>query len=174
VLKSNKPLQVKTTLKAKAKLQANKKPKKQTKPTITKVKKDAIIWFNRAVKYRDSDYIEQEWLFVCITCPRRVLFRDRDGQFYKTAHAGHFMPCHKENTRFNELNVNGQCASCNYNQGEQYQYAKALELKYGDGTADELTKLSKVRKQWTVPELEEIIKEYRSQCEWYEKQAQTR
>ena len=163
-LKAKKPLVAKTALKA------NVKPKKQPKPTVTKVKKQAIMWFNRAVKYRDSEPVEGQLLFICITCPRRILFRDRDGKFNRAAHAGHFQPHHKENTRFNECNVNGQCATCNYNQGEQYRYSKELDLKYGLGTADELVKLAKVNKQWTVKELQDIAEEYKEQCIWYEAQ----
>lgn len=166
-LKSRKPLKAKKPLVAKAAIKKG-TGKKQPKPTITKLKKEAIKYFNRAVKYRDSELIEGQWLFVCITCPRRVLFKDRNGSFIRTAHAGHFMPCHKENTRFNDENVNGQCGSCNYNQGEQYKYAKALELKYGNGTADKLTELSQIKKQWTIPELEEIIHDSKEQIAFYE------
>jgi hypothetical protein len=167
---SKKGLISKTPLRAKQPLKAKVKPVKQTKPSITEAKKEAIKYFNRAIKYRDNELIEGQLLFICITCPRRVLFRDRDGRFLRTAHAGHFMPCHKENTRFNELNVNGQCGSCNYNQGEQYKYAQELDMKYGLGTADDLVELSKLKKQWTVKELQDIAEEYKEQCIWYEAQ----
>ena len=170
------PLKVKKSLTATKSLKSSRslsastgKGSKQKKPSVSKLKKEAIKWFNRSIKYRDSELIEGEWLFICITCPRRVLFRDRDGKFNRSAHAGHFQPCHKENTRFNDENVNGQCGSCNYNQGEQYKYARGLESKYGDGTADKLEKLAKVRKQWTVPELEEIIKDSKHIVDFYEK-----
>lgn len=167
-LKANKPLVARTPLKASL------KPRKQPKPTITKLKKEAKKQFNKAVKYRDSELIEGEWLFQCITCTRRVLFRDRDGHFYKNAQAGHFQPEVYSNTRFNEMNVNAQCGMpCNYNMGEQVKYARALDLKYGDGTAQELEDLAKERKQWTIPELQEIIADSLEQIRFYENQATT-
>lgn len=167
-LSARKPLKAKTALKASSVLRNKKKPVKQKKPTVTILKKKAIASFNRAIKYRDSELIDGAWVFTCITCPRKVLFRDAEGRFYKNAHAGHFMPCHKENTRFDEENVNGQCGSCNHNQGEQYKYGLALELKYGDGTADKLQALSKVSKQWTPEALQAIIDDSLEQIRFYE------
>jgi hypothetical protein len=157
-------LQGKTVLQPKTKLK--KVPKKHT---IAWYKKEARKWFNRAIKYRDSEFIEGEWLFQCITCDRRVLFVDREGRSYQNAHAGHFMPETRSNTRFNELNVNAQCFFCNRNQGEQYAYAKALDLKYGQGTAEQLVRESKIDHQYTIPELEQIIRDNKEIVRWYEK-----
>jgi hypothetical protein len=172
-MKAKKPLKAKTRLVGKMNIGA-KTPMKKTpkKHTLAWYKKEARTYFNRAVKYRDSELIEGEFLFQCITCSKRVLFRDRDGRFYRNAHAGHFQPEIRGNTRFNEMNVNGQCASCNFNQGEQYRYAKAIDLKYGAGIADELEAEAKILKQWTIPELQQIIADYKEECRFYESQAQ--
>lgn len=166
------PLRAKTSLKTKTALKKRgDKPTKQKKPTITKLKKEARKWFNRAVKYRDSDLIEGEWLFQCITCSRRVVFRDREGHYQQSAHAGHFQPETRRNTQFNEQNVNGQCNWCNsFNAGEQIKYARALDLKYGSGTAAELERLAHIPHQFTIEELQEIIKDSKEQTLWYEQQ----
>lgn len=163
-LKSKEPLQQKKGLSIKTKLK--KKPKTHT---IAWYKKEARTWFNRAVKYRDSHLAAGEWLFTCITCPREVIFKDGEGRFYKNANAGHFQPETYSNTRYNDENVNGQCSYCNHHGfGEQVKYARALELKYGDGTAFSLEKAAKEEKQWSIPELEQIISDSKAQCKFYE------
>ena len=169
-MKQNK-LQAKTPLKAKTSLKA-------TKPMAAKPKKHTLAWwkketrthFNRAIKYRDSEYKNGSWVFPCITCDKPTLFKDDEGRFYRTAHAGHFQPETRGNTRFNETNVNGQCGICNFNQGEQFKYAKALDLKYGDGTAEALEREAKETKVWTIPELQEIIADSKAEIDFYERQ----
>lgn len=170
-LKKTSTLKAKTPLKANKSLVAKAKLKKTAKKhTVAWYKAEARKYFNRMVKYRDSSLIEGEWLYLCITCPRRVLFKDREGRFYRAANAGHFMPETKSNTRFEEENVNGQCSYCNkWGFGEQIKYARALDLKYGDGTAQRLEEMSAVPKQWTIPELEKIIKDSKEQIKLYEK-----
>jgi hypothetical protein len=61
------------------------------------------------------------------------------------------------------------CGICNFNQGEQFKYAKALDLKYGDGTAEQLEKEAKEPKTWTIPELEQIIDEAQETIIFYER-----
>lgn len=173
-MQTKRPLKAKTQLRAKKALKPAlraSKRKKQAKPTITKLKREAITWFNLAVKYRDSEYIEGQWLFQCITCNKRVLFIDRDGTRFRNAHAGHFMPCHKEPTRFEEENVSGQCGACNYNQGEQYKYGIAVDLKYGAGTASRLERLSRTKGfKHTVESLQQVIDDAKTEVEFYKKQ----
>lgn len=144
-----------------------KQPKKHT---IAWYKREARRSFNRAIKYRDCSYIEGEWLGKCITCNRRILFKDRQGRFYTNAQAGHFMPEIHNNTRFNDANVNLQCSYCNGpNFGEQLRYSRELDLKYGYGTAKELEELSKIDHQFTVDELTQIIKDAKEEIAWFEK-----
>lgn len=87
----------------------------------------------------------------------------------RNAHSGHFQPEIKNATRYNEMNVNGQCGACNFNQGEQYRYAKALDKKYGQGTADELEGLAKNNHPFTVDELLTIIHDACEQIKFYER-----
>lgn len=168
-MNSKKPLKSNSKLVGRAVLKSKATPKKQVKPTITKLKKEARKWFNRAIKYRDSSYVDNEWIFKCITCNRPVLFKDKEGHFHQSAHAGHFQPETRGNTRFNEMNVNGQCHLCNsFNAGEQIKYARALDLKYGDGVAVELERLAHITHHFTVEELLEVIKDSKEQISWYE------
>lgn len=172
-LKSKKPLVAKTALKAKSSLKATKPISKQTKnkTSVNWWKAEAKKYFNRAVKYRDSEYADGCWTFTCITCPTKVLFKDADGKTYKNAQAGHYQPEIYNNTRFDEENVNGQCGMrCNkLGLGEQVKYALALDLKYGDGTAARLNEEATVRKQWTIPELQEIVRESKETIAFYER-----
>lgn len=171
-LVAKKPLAAKTTL-------------KKTKPIAKKAKTHTVAWykaeaqkqFNRMVKYRDSEWnpAMRQWVFNCITCGSRVLFSyiDEEGkQWFKiNAQAGHFMPEGAyAATRYHEYNVNGQCGiRCNHiGLGEQVKYARAIDLKYGEGVAAELERLAHVPKQWTIPELQEIIRSSKEEIAWYE------
>lgn len=125
-----------------------KKSKKTPSPrSITLLRKDADKFFSLYIRLRDSG---KDGYGNCITCGVR--------KHYKEAHAGHFMSRRFPSTRWDELNVNLQCAGCNmFNKGEQYKYSIALEDKYGKGTAQELHRKSqeyfKVRREF----LEQVI-----------------
>ena len=106
--------------------------------------------FSEYVRLRDS----VDGYGECITCGKRL--------HYKAAHAGHFQKRKHYSTRWEEENVNLQCAGCNtYNDGEQYQYAKALELKYGDGTSDKLHQMARdgIGQKFPSAEIEQIIED---------------
>lgn len=97
-------------LQQRSRLTARKPLAKTTaKPSLAKLKKETTKVFNRYIKYRDSQLIDGRWVFPCITCDKPTLFRDEEGHFLRTAHAGHFQPETKNATRYNEQNVNGQC-----------------------------------------------------------------
>lgn len=50
------------------------------------------------------------------------------------------------------------CVGCNmFKAGEQYLYSKALDEKYGKGTAEELMSQRFQTHKLTIPELEQII-----------------
>lgn len=115
----------------------------------TKAKLDKI--FSQFIRLRA---VNDEGWGECYTC-RRL-------RYYKNADAGHFMVRQKMATRFDELNVQFQCKSCNgFEGGAQYQFAKRLDEEHGEGTADRLVRLSNETKKWTVEELEEKCRYYR-------------
>jgi hypothetical protein len=63
------------------------------------------------------------------------------------------------------------CVGCNmFKQGEQYLYSKALDMKYGNGTAEELMSRRFETHKFTTTELEEIIHDAKEQIKFYENQ----
>lgn len=80
------------------------------------------------------------------------------------------MPEIYHNTQYEPENVNGQCGmKCNkLGLGEQVRYARAIDLKYGDGTAEKLEKMAKEPRVFTIPELEQIIHDAKEEIKWYE------
>lgn len=53
--------------------------------------------------------------------------------------------------------------------GEQYKYAKEIDLKYGDGTAEKLHARRFETHKFTVQELEDIIEEAKENIATYER-----
>ena len=80
---------------------------------------------------------------------------------------GHFVSRVYSKLSYDEQNCNGQCFSCNVmKHGDLYQYAKQLDLKHGNGTADRLHnqrseyfKLTEEFLQKVIDDLKEYIKE---------------
>ncbi len=73
------------------------------------------------------------------------------------------------------MNVNLQCVICNnWGAGEQFRYGRALDLKYGQGTALALEKKAQEFHKLTVEELEEIIHDCKEEIKFYTKEARHR
>lgn len=110
------------------------KKRKKQRP-LSKLKKDVWKVFSLAIRLRDSN---DKGVVKCICCNRRGYYIG-DG-----IHAGHFMSRRFGSTFLDPYNVNGQHVYCNtYMQGNQYEYSKALDEKYGEGTAERLNQKSK-------------------------------
>ena len=72
----------------------------------------------------------------CITCGKIWYMEDMD--------AGHFISRNKKAVRFDFKNINAQCRGCNrFQSGRQFEHAKAIDRKWGAGTADALLIKSK-------------------------------
>jgi hypothetical protein len=104
-----------------------------------------------------SQYIRNRDRNICISC----------GQMGN--HAGHFASKGSgHRLLFDERNVNCQCAKCNtFLHGNLWEYGKALDRKYGPGTADSLLIENKTPKKWTVQELEDMIEYYKEKLKPY-------
>lgn len=119
---------------------------------IKKLKSKADAAFSKYVRYRDGQVKNGEWQTECITCG---VWKP-----IKMMQAGHFVSRTCNLLRFNDQNVNAQCVGCNmFKGGEQYEYSRQLDLKYGDGTAEELHNQRRKTKKWTAAELEQIIED---------------
>lgn len=150
-MNSKKPLKSKSKLVGKSVLKAKTMPKKQVKPTITKLKKEADRVFSQYVRLRDEG--------ICITC----------GSATGQMQAGHFQSRRYNATRYEEENVNAQCYRCNVLfYGEQFKYAHAIDLKYGDGTATKLAKMAQQSHPFKSDELLQIIHDSKEMINFYE------
>lgn len=106
-----------------------------------------------------SAYIRQRDPY-CITCSGR------------TTEAGHFLHTSDKDSNphlggnelwYNEKNVNGQEGNCNrHRSGNGALYAVKLVEMYGDGVIQELHKLYRTKKVWTVEELLAVEKKYKA------------
>ena len=101
--------------------------------------------FNTWIRKRDSGE-------PCISC----------GSFNGNQ-AGHYFPVKGYSVlRYDEVNVNLQCAACNmYKHGNPQEYRKGLVRKYGEDVVKELEERSSVRVfKWDREQLEQIINKY--------------
>jgi hypothetical protein len=126
----------------------NKEVMKNPSPALAK--RRAWSAFSAYIRQRDK---------ICATCTSL------------TTQAGHFLHTTDKNSNpnlggnelwYNEKNVNGQDSSCNlYKSGNLAEYAVAIEEKWGTGTIQELYKLRRTPRKWTIAELlavEELYK----------------
>ena len=102
----------------------------------------AIRLFSLWIRQRDAD---DNGYCRCCTC--------RTLHHWRYIDAGHFMPCQHEGTRFHDKNCHPQDKKCNnknWNQGEQFLHSQYIDNRYGDGTAEKLSILSKVscKRSW--------------------------
>ena len=117
----------------------------------SKAMQKADKYFSLYIRQRDSD--ADGWGH-CITCGKRI--------HVTTGHCGHFVLRNRQATRYDERNANLQCVSCNtFNSGEQYAHGKAIDDKFGPGTADELFNLSQTLTKRTQADFEEIAEAYK-------------
>lgn len=174
-MKAKKPLTSKTTLKTKKPLQAKKPTKKQEQAEITKLKKKADELFGHYVRLRDAELVGNiEWHSECISCGRVNIVRwfDEDKQKWRWGrkeNIGHYVSRRYWFLRFNDINCNGQCVYCNQHlSGNNAAYHKALDYKYGDGTANELIDLAEEHKDYAITktDLEQAIAASNDYLEW--------
>jgi hypothetical protein len=112
--------------------------------------------FSKYIRLRDS----KDGYCKCITCGK-VAFWTKEGM-----QAGHFQTRSKYSTRWDERNVNAQCAGCNMvNGGQQYVHGLEIDKKFGEGTADDLVVLSHKIRKFTTNELHEMTDHYKKEVE---------
>ena len=115
--------------------------------SIPKLTKDAQQVFNKYIRTRDHG-------MNCISCGS-----DKANQ------AGHWISVKQSSAlRFNEWNVNLQCAGCNlYLHGNQVMYRVGLVKKIGEKAVAELESMyvNNRLKKWDRQELEDLINKYK-------------
>lgn len=115
--------------------------------------------FQMVIRYRDN--------FTCITCGRKFPKGEKT-----ELHAGHYIGRGIYATRWDEENVNAQCAACNLKQSLAdveviHRYEAALKLKYGDDVIDRLFQKKHAPFKVSRAFLEDNIKFYQNAMEVY-------
>lgn len=127
------------------------------KQTVASLKKKADKVFSEYIRQRDSDRYGNA---TCITCGVK--------KPWKEIQNGHFVKRSVNSLRYDDENCNAQCMPCNvYKYGEQYLYAKALDKKYGEGTADKLQARRFETHKLTIEELNGIIEEAKANLAYH-------
>ena len=143
--------------------------------TAAQLVKEADKYWSRYVRLRDSEFNGVSFVGTCITCTKTdtIAWFDEDGnlRYSKGWDAGHFVSRGNKVVRFDEMNVNLQCAMrCNkMRSGEMVKYRAALKLKYGDGIPSILENLAENTKHYKFPkpELLQIIQDAKTQIAYY-------
>lgn len=145
---------------------------------LPKLVKKADDWFSKYVRIRDCEKGEGCYVGTCITCSKTgpVAFVDEGKiRFVKGWNAGHYVTRGNKVVRFNEMNVNLQCAfRCNnMRSGEVVKYRIALKEKYGDEAPKELEDLAESTQyyKFSREELLEIINNAKEFVGWAESHA---
>ena len=128
------------------------------KATTSKLKAKLDKLFSEYIRKRDSDH---RGICKCISCGKEA------EAFGGSTHAGHLFSRRYLATRFDEKNVNSQCAYCNtFLNGNQYLASKGVDKKWGEGTVDELesrihttVKLSRVDYEEAIENIKRKIEE---------------
>jgi len=145
--------------KAKAKPEKEKKAPKAAKPPLKKKPRKSAVgklevlldeYFSKFIRLRDTN---ADGVGFCIDCGVRMDWSEIE--------CGHFASRGFMNTRWDEMNSHAQHYHCNRGlSGRQFEYGKALDIRYGEGTAEALLQKSKQIKKWTQIELKEMLTEY--------------
>ena len=123
-------------------------PKKSTRSKLVK-KLDTI--FSLYIRLRNS---ENE-IIECFTCGKNAHYKDN-------MQCGHFQSRKYYATRWNTINCQAQCKSCNvFKYGEQFIFGNRLNAKYGEGTSEKLQKKAKQIAKLSTNDLTMLINKYK-------------
>jgi len=127
------------------------------KPTPKTLKRKLWETFSLYIRLRDSD---EKGYCRCISCGIVKPYKEMD--------AGHFIPKSRGmSIYYEEDNVHAQCRQCNtFLHGNLYSYGKTLELKIGMKRINEITKLSRTTKKFTIAEYQAMIDYYNDQIDF--------
>jgi hypothetical protein len=130
--------------------------------TISKLKKKLDKIFSEYIRLRDSDY---KGNCKCISCGKEA------PAFGGSIHAGHLFSRRYLATRFDEKNVNAQCAYCNtFLNGNQIKASRGVENKWGKGTVQEIESRIHITVKLTRVDYEESIEYYKQKIRELNKQ----
>lgn len=118
------------------------------------LEKEAWRLFSLLVRQSEAD---ENGICKCFDgCGKMAHWRNMD--------AGHFMSIKRNATKYDRKNVHPQSRLCNrFSEGKKFQYAKQLDLKYGQGTAEALEQKSLMNCKRTAFDLQYMIQEFKSE-----------
>lgn len=116
--------------------------------------------FSEYIRIRDAD---QNGFIRCISCGKSV--------FWKEADAGHYINRKHLSLRFNEINVNAQCRSCNrFDEGNIPAYGMALQGKYGKEIIEKLLASKNQTMKLGRFEIEQLTKDVKTKLSQLKKE----
>lgn len=132
--------------------------KKAKKLSVNKLKKTAWDLFSKIVRLSAADHAGYA---SCVTCGVVKL--------WKELQAGHFIPGRHNAILFERRGCHPQCYQCNIPlKSNPRAYDAFMRKKYGEKVIKELEELDKTTKQFTIPELQEMIQSYQSKLKTLE------
>ena len=133
-------------------------------------KKKAKEWNVRKKELKEGLMTKSDWTKILQQLVNRYV-RQRDGNFCISCNkevqgkidAGHmFSVGNYPSVRFDLRNINSQCIKCNqYNGGSLLEYRKYLIKKIGISDFEDLELKAHQNRQYSIPELKEMIEEYK-------------
>jgi len=110
--------------------------------------------FSAFVRLRDAMYGGNT---VCISCGRVLPFEQMQ--------AGHYYSRRCMSTRWDERNVNAECAICNCHDSNHLKgYTDNLLAKIGDERFEQLNVLHNQERKWSDAELKDMIRHYTAEA----------
>ena len=123
--------------------------KTKKKPDL-KAKLDKV--FSEYIRKRDT----RNGVFKCISCGRILP--------YEQADCGHYINRKHMSTRFDEMNCNAQCRSCNrFDEGNIQWYSQGLVALYGEQQVTLLEAKKHNLRKYSDFEYEVLIKHYKEE-----------
>ena len=123
--------------------------KTKKKPDL-RAKLDKV--FSEYIRKRDT----RNGVFKCISCGRILL--------YEQADCGHYINRKHMATRFDEMNCNAQCRSCNrFDEGNIQGYRRGLVAIYGEQKVTLLEAKKHNFRKYSDFEYEVLIKHYKEE-----------
>ena len=123
--------------------------KTKKKPDL-KAKLDKV--FSEYIRKRDTN----NGVFRCISCGKLLP--------YEQADCGHYINRKHMATRFDEMNCNAQCRSCNrFDEGNMQGYRRGLVAEYGEQKVLILESKKNTTRKYSDFEYEVLIKHYKEE-----------
>ena len=133
--------------------------KKKEEPTVSKPKKKLDTLYSRHLRLSQADH---QGYVTCYTCG---LVRKWD----KGMQCGHFHSRSNSATRYYKPNTKIQCMNCNvWRRGNYGEYSVRLVEEIGITRFKKLAEKARSTYQFTVPELQGLIEEYKEKLKKYE------